>query len=88
MKISGKVSSFKANVSQENQVLCHILRQFSIVLFWNTVHLKQHTFESVLRHGIILNFSTDNPAFSKQNSKLRIDSKPDGNQSKLKVCTG
>ena len=33
---------FKANVSQENRVLCHVLRQFSIVLFQNTVHLKQN----------------------------------------------
>ena len=32
----------KANISQENQVLCQILIQFSIVLLYNTVHLNQN----------------------------------------------
>ena len=32
----------KANVSQENRILCHVLRHFSIVLPQNTVHLKQN----------------------------------------------
>ena len=32
----------KANVSEENRVLCHVLRQFSIVFLQNTVHLKQN----------------------------------------------
>jgi hypothetical protein len=33
---------YKANVSQENWVLCHVLRHFSIFLIKNTVHLKQN----------------------------------------------
>ena len=51
---------FKANLSQENRVLCHVLRQFSIVLLWNTVHLKQNILRSIR-----LNFSSDNPALKK-----------------------
>ena len=61
----------KANVSQENRVLCHVLRQFSMVLLQSTVHLRK-TFESVLR----LNFYSDNPA-------LRLALKTKTNDAKL-----
>ena len=40
------VWSLKANVSQENQVLCHVLRQFSIALLQTTVQcIYNKTFE-------------------------------------------
>ena len=49
------------NVSQENRVLCHVFRQFSVVLFYNTVHLKQNIWicpetwnDSIFLHSILL----------------------------------
>ena len=36
------IAYLEANVSQENWVVCHVLRQFSIILFQNTMHLKQN----------------------------------------------
>ena len=42
IKKQERIIDFKANISQENRVLCHVLRQFAIVLLYNTVHLKQN----------------------------------------------
>ena len=42
----------KANVSQENRVLCHVLRQFSIVLIYKTVHSKQDIFWTPLNYTL------------------------------------